>query len=61
MEFEVKVAVIFGLIVALIMLDFETLKKRVGKLTHHAIFKSVTLSKCEYLNKVIYYECTFVS
>ena len=41
MEFEAKAAVICGLIVALLMLDFETLKKRVGKLTHHAIFRSV--------------------
>ena len=41
MEFEAKAAVICGLIVALLMLDFEILKKRVGKLTHHAIFRSV--------------------
>ena len=34
MEFEVKAAVICGLIVALLMLDFETLKKRVGKLVN---------------------------
>ena len=41
MEYEAKVAVICGFLVALLMLDFETLKKRVGKLTHHAIFRSV--------------------
>ena len=49
MEFEVKAAVICGFLVALLMLDFETLKKRVGKLTHHAIFRSVNLSKCGFL------------
>ena len=51
MEFEVKAAVICGFLVALLMLDFETLKKRVGKLTHHAILRSVNLLKCGFLKK----------
>ena len=43
MEFEAKAAVICGFLVALLILDFETLKKRVGKLTKHATFTSVNL------------------
>ena len=39
MEFEAKAAVICGFLVALLMLDFETLKKRVGKLTYHVTFR----------------------
>ena len=42
MEFQVKAAVICGFLVAFLMLDFETLKKRVGKLTHHFLFTFVT-------------------
>ena len=52
MEFQVKAAVICGFLVALLMLDFETLKKRVGKLTHYAIFRSVNLLKCGFLTKL---------
>jgi hypothetical protein len=51
MEFEAQAAVICGLIVTLLMLDFETLKKRVGKLTHHASFRSVNLWKGRFLKK----------
>ena len=51
MEFEAQAAVICGLIVTLLMLDFETLKKTVGKLTHYAIFRSVNLLKCGFLKK----------
>ena len=51
MEFEAQAAVICGLIVTLLMLDFETLKKKVGKLTHYVIFRSVNLLKCGFLKK----------
>ena len=53
MEFEAQAAVICGLIVTLLMLDFETLKKKVGKLTHYVIFRSVNLLKCGF--RAVYY------